>query len=135
MKNNIVIKEAVFAKVSIVNGKKQIDTEGRHEFFVVRTATCVIDEDENKAIDMEVFDVVRRVKGAIVSEDYDRILDGQEHILRLVSKDWDKISLLYQLAIRDRAKKIYKRYLASKHEDDIIKVKKIGKKTQNKKSN
>lgn len=139
MKNNeVIIKEVVFAKANIQKGKIQMNPDGLPEFSFVRTATCVIDNEENKAIDIEtgeVFDVVKREKGIILNDEYPRILDGQEHALRLMPKDWDKISLLYQLAIKDRAKKIYKRYLASKQEDNIVKVKKIGKKPQNKKSN
>ena len=136
-KDELVIKEAIFAKVNTYKGKLQMDQDGRHEFSTVRTATCVVDEANNKAIDIEtgeVFDVVRRIKGIIVDEDYDKILDGNEHILELFSKDWDKISLLYQLALKDRAKKIYKRYLENR-QDEVVKVKKIGNKIRNKKSN
>lgn len=135
MKNDeLIIKDAVFAKTNIINGKIVTDSDGREEFHIVRTATCVIDESENKAIDIEtgeVFDVVRRERGIIIPEDYERILDGNEYILNLIPKNWDQISLLYQLSIKDRAKKIYKRYLAVKQEEDVQKVKKIGKKHKN----
>ena len=133
MKNNeVIIEDVLFAKANIKRGTVQLNPDGLPEFSFVRTATCVIDKEESKAIDIEtgeIFDIVKREKGIILNNEYDRILDGQEHALRLMPKNWDKISLLYQLALKDRAKKMYKRYLDSK-QDNVAKVKKIGQKAK-----
>ena len=135
--NNIIIKEVKLAKYTGNQNTKSGAKNSRRdhytsfEFELVKTTTCVIDVERNKAIDIETGEiwnlVQRNDQGIILKEELTKILTGEICALRTYEKDWDKISLLYKLTLKDRAKKIYMRYLDSLG-NECAKVKKIGKK-------
>jgi len=123
MSSKVIIKEAVLArptghrdsgytmKDEKVVGKLII------EFENVKTETCVIDEERGKAISVEtrqVYDFVRRDPvGRIASHEIEKIKSNEIIALRLMDKNWDKISMLYQLSLKERAKEVFKSYIES----------------------
>lgn len=138
--NNVIIKEVKLAKYT---GKRNNNFEVKNwerkhyasfEFELVKTATCVIDAERNKAIDIETGEIWSLVQrddvGYILIEEFPKILTGETCALGTYEKDWDKISLLYKLLLKERAKKIFQRYLDSLVVEEN-KVKKIGEKKSN----
>lgn len=144
MKNkNLIIKEVILAK----NGTKEVsfyspDVSNARtlipatafSFDIEKTITCVIDEENCKAIDLEtneVWDLIKRNdKGQILKEDYPKILSGEICALRTIDKNWEKISLLYQLDLKDRARKVYQKYLDNLPQKEDEKVYTIRKKRE-----
>ena len=51
------------------------------------------------------------------------LISGQLYPVVCADKNWDKISYLYQLSLKARAKKIYQRYLENKFEENHNKQK------------
>ena len=121
MSNQVIIKEAVLARPTghrdsgyamhddKVVGKMMI------EFENVKTETCVIDEQRGKAISIEtreIYDFVKRDEaGRITSHEIEQMGPNDIIALRLIDKDWDKISMLYQLSLKKRAKEVFESYM------------------------
>lgn len=136
MKNNeLIIKEVTLAKCDGVSDQKvsyersKCKTINVLSFTVIRTITCVFDSENNNVIDIETGEVwslpLRDECGRITDLNEEQILQP----LLISEKDWDKISYLYQLAIKSQAKRVYQRYL-----ENVIKpkCKKIGSKNEEK---
>lgn len=142
MKNNeLIIKEVILAK----NGTKGVSfyspsasnngtlvSGTTFSFDIEKTITCVIDEANSKAIDIETNEVWNLIKrnenGKILREEYPKILNGEVCALRTIDKNWDKISMLYQLNLKERARKVYQRYLDGLPKKEDEKVYTIGNK-------
>lgn len=124
MKNNeLLINEVTLARYGgVVDSSAQMEGNKYTHFHVVdfttdRTITCVIDVVDNVAIDIETGEVWNLLKR---NENYriiDELIPGQIYPVVLRDKNWSRISQLYQLSLKARAKKIYQRYLESKHEE------------------
>ena len=135
MKNDeVIIKEVTIASAtgrhdsSHKYSQNTITPATTFEFTAVKTVTCVIDEERSNAIDIETgekWHLVRRNElGFILPEEFDQILNGKDFALKTKDKEWDKISLLYQLVLKERAKKIFDRYLKSLEPTKVKRIEK-----------
>ena len=140
MSKSVIIKEAVLARPTgqfdsgyEMTGKT-VHSKLMIEFENVKTETCVIDEERGKAISIEtreIYDFVKRNEtGRIVSHEIEKIKPNEIIALRLMDKDWDKISMLYQLSLKVRAKEVYESYMKniSAEEKDKTYIKRDAKK-------
>lgn len=134
----IIIKEVTLAKPTGNSDNGASSESGIHiesksiEFETVRIADCVIDIASNTAIEIEtneVFPIVKRDRNnRIDKSEAELIAKGDTVALHLLEKDWKKISMLYQINLKARAKKVYMDYLKNKQKDEAQKIKTIGKK-------
>lgn len=126
--NNIIIKSAFLAKTTgQLDYNYGLSPEGfgkiiSAEFQIVREITAVVDQENQEIIDIETHEVFpiaqrdefRRIKGL----DSTKLENDKIVALHLLDKEWDKMSMLYQLELRSRAKKVYKRYLEDKQRNN-----------------
>lgn len=133
MKNNdVIIKEVTIARKEAETdafctlNDESLSKKKTIVFEQVKTITCVIDEVNSKAIDIEtreVWDIIRRdEKGKIIPEDYDKAFNGEPCALRLQEKNWEKMSMLYQLSLQDRGRRVYQSYLLTLKQTGLIKT-------------
>lgn len=130
MKNDeLLIKEVTLARYGGIVGSSARIEGDRYahlrivDFTVERTITCVIDTDDNVAIDIETGDIWSLVERDSNNRISSELISGQLYPLVCNDKDWSKISYLYQLTLKARAKKIYQRYLENKFEEQHNKQK------------
>ncbi len=130
MKNDeLLIKEVTLARYNgVVDSSAQIDgNKYAHlqvvDFTVERTITCVIDTNDNVAIDIETGDVWNLVKRDANNRISSELISGQLYPVVYNDKDWSRISYLYQITLKARAKKIYQCYLENKFEEQHNKQK------------
>ena len=121
MKNDeLLIKEVTLARYGgVVDSSANIEGDRyTHlhvvDFTVERTITCVIDTNDNVAIDIETGDIWRLVERDSNNRILGELVSGQLYPLVCNDKNWSRISYLYQLSLKARAKNIYQRYLESK---------------------
>ena len=78
---------------------------------------CVIDFDNYKAIDIEtgnIFDILKRQpNGLIIYDDNNLIKFDFPYVLEYKEKDMTKISMLYGLQMKSRAKRAYDEYMTN----------------------
>lgn len=130
MKNDkLLIKEVALARYGgVVDSLVKI--EGNEytllhvaDFTVERTITCVIDTNDNVAIDIKMGDVWNLIErdddNRIVSE----LILNQLYPIVYNDKDWSRTNYLSQLALKGRAKNVYKHYLESKIQEQPSKQK------------
>lgn len=133
MKNNdVIIKEVTIARKEAATedfcifNDESVSQKRSIVFEQIKTITCVIDEVNNKAIDIEtkeVWDIIRRNdKGHIIPEDYEKAFSGEPCALRIKEKDWEKMSMLYQLSLKDRGRKVLQNYFSSLEQSGPIKT-------------
>lgn len=129
MKNDeLVIKEITLARYGGVVDSTSVveDNKYKHiqisDFTVEKTITGIVDWYNEVIIDIEtgkVFKILNR-------DEKRRIIDelkiGELYPLFMRDKNWDEISLLYQLVIKSQAKRVYQRYLDDQ-KNNKIKVK------------
>ena len=130
MKNDeLLIKDVTLARYGgVVDSSAQIDgNKYAHlhviDFTVARTITCVIDINDNVAIDIETGDIWNLVERDANNRISSELIPGQLYPVVYNDKDWSRISYLYQITLKARAKKIYQRYLEDKFEKQCNKQK------------
>lgn len=132
MNKNIIIKEALLAKPTGNFDSGYILEENiAHnrlivEFENVKTETCVIDVERGKAISIEtreIYDCAERDEmGRITSHEITKIKPNEIIALRLMDKEWNKISLLYQINLKARAKQVFDSYMKIVSNEESEKV-------------
>lgn len=128
-KDELLIKEVTLARYGgVVDSSAQIDgNKYAHlhvvDFTVERTITCVIDTNDNVAIDIETGDIWNLVERDGNNRISSELIPEQLYPVVYNDKDWSRISYLYQITLKARAKKIYQRYLEDKFENQCNKQK------------
>lgn len=130
MKNDeLLIKEVTLARHGgVVDSSARMEGNKYAHFHVVdftveRTITCVIDMNDNVAIDIETGDIWNLIKRDKNNRIVGDLIPNQLYAVVCRDKNWDEISYLYQLSLKARAKKIYQRYLENKFESQHNKQK------------
>ena len=124
MKNDeLLIKEVTLARYGgVVDSSGQIEKNRYVHFHIVdftveRTIICVIDTNDNVAIDIEtgeVWNLVERDDNNRISSE---LIPNQLYPLVCNDKDWSRISYLYQITLKSRAKKMHQCYLENKFQE------------------
>lgn len=132
MNDSVIIKDVVLARPTghLESGytKNNTGVVGKMmiEFENIKTETCVIDEIRGKAISIEtadIYDIVRRdMSGRIIPDEIGRVQQNNIIALKLIDKDWDKISMLYKMNLKRRAKQVFESYLTVVSEEENGKV-------------
>lgn len=123
MKNDeLVIKEITLARYGGAIDSTGIveDNKYKHiqisDFTVEKTITGIVDWYNEVIIDVEtgkVFKILNRDENRRI---IDELKNGELYPLFMQDKNWDEISLLYQLVIKTQAKRVYQRYLGEELE-------------------
>ena len=120
-KTKILIKEAILATMTgktdsgfEISGGKQ-KNKIFIEFEVHKVITCVVDEINHNVINIETREVFPLIEkddqGRIQNDQLITLSNSDVVALRLMDKDWSKMSLLYRLSLENRSKKVYDEYL------------------------
>lgn len=130
MKNDeLVIKEITLARYGGAVDSTSIveDNKYKHiqisDFTVEKTITGIVDWYNEVIIDIEtgkVFKILNRDENRRI---IDELKNGELYPLFMQDKNWDEISLLYQLVIKTQAKRVYQRYLGEEVEKKNNKTK------------
>lgn len=120
-KTKLLIKEAILATMTgktdsgfeFVDGKR--NSQMFIEFEVNKVITCVVDEINHNVINIETREVFPLLEkddqGRIQNDQLITLTNSNVVALRLMEKDWSKMSLLYRLSLESRSKKVYDEYL------------------------
>lgn len=130
MKNDeLLIKEVTLARYDgVVDSSAQIEgNKYAHlqvvDFTVERTITCVIDTNDNVAIDIETGDIWKLVERDDNNRISGELVSGQLYPVVCSDKDWSRISYLYQITLKSRAKKMHQCYLENRFQEQHNKQK------------
>lgn len=130
MKNDeLLIKEVTLARYGGIVGSSAQMHGGIYtrlhvvDFTVERTITCVIDTNDNVAIDIETGDIWNLVERDDSNRILGELVSGQLYPLVCNDKDWSRISYLYQITLKSRAKKMHQCYLENKLQEQRDKQK------------
>lgn len=125
MKNDeSVIKTVVLARYGgIIDAGGQIDN-GKYnhiqiiDFTIEKTILCVIDKENNNAIDIETGTVWKMINRDKNNRIKDTLIPGELYPVRI--KDWEfsKMGRLCQLSVKAQAKKVYRLYLENRAEKE-----------------
>ena len=132
LKDNLTIKRVFLAQptgksnCSYGCSQGKFESKINTEFRVVGEITAIVVPEYQEVIDIETHDVYPmferdekgRIKGLSISD-----LNEQKVIaLYFLDKEIDKMSLLYQIDLKSRAKKIYRNYLDTKEHKEKSRV-------------
>lgn len=128
--NNIKIYDAKIKKYESLGKKGDWSQRIIIDENSIFTITCVIDFDNNKAIDIEngnVYEMVKRdEKGRIINSAENPVKFDYPYVTEYKEKNMEKVSMLYGLQMKSRAKRAYEEYqgeMEPKSKCKLVKVK------------
>ena len=125
MKNDeLMIKTVVLARYGgVIDSGSQVDN-GKYnhiqiiDFTIEKTILCVIDKENNNAIDIETGTVWKMINRDENNRIKDTLIPGELYPARIKDCEFSKMGRLYQLSIKSQAKKAYGLYLENRIEKE-----------------